>query len=49
VPGQILVSRRVYAEVEDVVEVEPVGPLDLKGFGRNVDAFAVLDAVRVEA
>ena len=48
-PGQILVSRRVYAEVEDVVEVEPVDPLDLKGFGRNVDAFAVLDAVRVEA
>jgi class 3 adenylate cyclase len=49
VPGQILVSRRVYAEVEEVVEVEPVDPLDLKGFGKNVDAFAVLDAVRVEA
>jgi adenylate cyclase len=48
-PGQILIGRRVYAEVEDVVEVEPVDPLDLKGFGKNVDAFAVLDAVRVEA
>jgi adenylate cyclase len=48
-PGQVLISRRVHAEVEDVVEVEPIGVLELKGFGKGVDAFAVLDAVRVEA
>jgi adenylate cyclase len=47
-PGQILVSRRVYAEVEDIVGTEQVGTLELKGFGKSVDAFAVLDAVRVE-
>jgi class 3 adenylate cyclase len=47
-PGQILVSRRVYAEVEDIVGVEPAGALKLKGFGKAVDAFAVLDAARVE-
>jgi len=47
-PGQILISRRVCAEVEDVVGVEPVGALELKGFGKSVDAFAVLDTVRLE-
>jgi class 3 adenylate cyclase len=44
-PGQILISRRVSAEVEDVVEAQPVGALELKGFGKSVDAFAVLDPV----
>jgi adenylate cyclase len=48
-PGQVLISRRVHAEVEDVVEVEPIGVLELKGFGKGVDAFAVLDSIRVEA
>jgi adenylate cyclase len=48
-PGQIVVSRRVLAEVEDIVEVEPVGALTLKGFGRPVEAFGVLDVERVPA
>jgi adenylate cyclase len=48
-PGQIVVSRRVLAEIEDFVEVEPVGALTLKGFGKPVDAFAVLDVERVAA
>ena len=39
-PGQIVVSRRVLAEVEDIVEVEPAGALTLKGFGKPVEAFA---------
>jgi class 3 adenylate cyclase len=39
--GQILVSARVYAEVEDEVDCEPVGPLTLKGFARPVQAFSV--------
>ena len=42
-PGQIVVSRRVLAEVEEFADVEPVGALTLKGFGKPVDAFAVLD------
>lgn len=48
-PGQIVVSRRVLAEVEELVEVEPVGTLTLKGFGKPIEAFAVLDVERVAA
>ena len=41
-PGQILITQRLYAEVEDDVEVEPVGEFLLKGFQRPVTAFDVL-------
>jgi len=40
-PGQILIGQRVFAAVEDMVEAEPVGELELKGFGRPVAAYAV--------
>ena len=40
--GQILVAQRVYAEVEDDVDVEPAGEFTLKGFTRPVLAFNVL-------
>jgi class 3 adenylate cyclase len=30
--GQILISQRVLAAVEELVEVEPVGEIELKGF-----------------
>jgi adenylate cyclase len=43
-PGQILVSRRLHGAVEHLVEVEPVGELALKGFGKAVTAFNVLRA-----
>jgi adenylate cyclase len=43
--GQILIAQRLYAEVEDDVEVEPVGELELKGFQRPMVAFNVV-AVR---
>jgi adenylate cyclase len=46
--GQILVSQRLYAEVEGNVEVEPVGEFTLKGFQRPVAAFNLL-AVREPA
>jgi adenylate cyclase len=46
--GQILISQRLYAEIEDDVEVEPVGEFTLKGFQRPVAAFNVL-AVRETA
>jgi adenylate cyclase len=48
-PGQIVVSRRVLAEVEDIVDAEPAGALTLKGFGKPVEAFAILDVARVPA
>jgi adenylate cyclase len=40
--GQILISQRLYAEVEDDVEVEPAGEFTLKGFQRPVPALNVV-------
>ncbi len=40
--GQILVSSRVVTEVEDLIEVEEVGLLTLKGLHKPVPAFNVL-------
>ena len=39
--GQILVSQRVFAAIEDAVEAEPVADLDLKGFSHAMTAYAV--------
>jgi adenylate cyclase len=46
--GQIRIGQRLYAEVEDDVEVEPVGEFTLRGFQRPVAAFNVV-AVRETA
>ena len=43
--GQVLITQRLHAEVEEAVDVEPVGELTLKGFRRPVPAFNVI-AVR---
>jgi adenylate cyclase len=40
--GQILIAQRLYAEVEDDVEVEAIGEFTLKGFRRPVTAFNVV-------
>lgn len=40
--GQILIEQRLFAEVEDAVEVEPVGEFTLRGFRRPVVAFNVV-------
>jgi class 3 adenylate cyclase len=40
-PGQILISRRLYGAVEDVVRAEPVGELALKGFARPVSVYNI--------
>ena len=42
--GQAVVSRRVLAEVEQIVEAEPLGRLELKGFGKPMEAFALREA-----
>jgi class 3 adenylate cyclase len=39
---QIIISRNVYAEIEDRVEVQPAPDLELKGISRPVDAFSVV-------
>ena len=39
--GQILVGPRVFAAVEETVVTDPVGSLDLKGFGRPIPAYDV--------
>jgi adenylate cyclase len=39
--GQILISQRVMAAVEDSIESEPVPDLDLKGFSSAINAHAV--------
>lgn len=40
--GQILISQRVYAEVEEQVEAEPLGEFTMRGFHRPITAFNVL-------
>jgi adenylate cyclase len=40
--GQVLIAQRLYAEVDQDVEVVPVGEFTLKGFGRPVAAFDVV-------
>jgi len=46
--GQILVSQRLYAEVDGDVDAEPAGEFTLKGFQRPVPAFNIV-AVRENA
>jgi adenylate cyclase len=43
--GQVLITQRLHAEVEDDVEAEPIGELTLKGFRTPIPAFNVI-AVR---
>ena len=40
--GQILISQRVYSDVEKIVEVESLGTLNLKGLHRSVNVYNVL-------
>jgi adenylate cyclase len=39
--GEILIGQRLFAAVEEAVETEPAGRLELKGFGRPVAAYRV--------
>jgi len=40
--GQVLITQRLYSEVEDAIEAVPAGEFALKGFSRPVPAFDVL-------
>ena len=46
--GQVLITQRLYAEVEDAIEAVPAGEFALKGFSRPVSALDVV-AVRETA
>jgi adenylate cyclase len=48
-PGQILISPRVLAAVENAVRVEPVGEFELKGIRRPLAAYNVVGAVAAAA
>ena len=39
--GQILVGQRAFGAVEEAVDADPVGELEIKGFGRPISAYAV--------
>ena len=41
-PGQIIVSQRTAELVRDMIDVEPMGPLTVKGFQRPITAYSVL-------
>ena len=45
--GQVLISQRVYANVEGNVQVENMGQLHLSGFAKPVDAWNALRVVDV--
>src|SRR5207249_8112244 len=47
--GRVLISQRLYSEVEDDIEVEPVGEVTLAGFKRPVPAFNVIAAHKTAA
>ena len=40
--GQILTNQKTLAKVEDLVEAEPLEPLQLKGFARPVAVFNIV-------
>jgi class 3 adenylate cyclase len=41
-PGQILLSQRVYAALEDRIEASPVADLQIKGFARPMQAYELV-------
>jgi class 3 adenylate cyclase/tetratricopeptide (TPR) repeat protein len=44
-PGQILIGAETHRLVRDAVAAEPVGPLELKGIGKPLAAWRVLEVV----
>ena len=47
-PGQILISPRVLAGLDDRFETRPLGPLELRGISRPVDVHEVIGTVDPE-
>ncbi len=47
--GQILVSQRTHAAIDDEIDTDPAGDRQLKGFSRPMPVYAVGNAGRAEA
>ena len=47
--GQILITQRICTAIEDLIQVEPIGELTLKGLSRPVPAFNVVALKEVES
>ncbi len=41
--GQVVIDQRVFAVIEELAEIEPLGELQLKGFSRPAPAYNVAD------
>jgi class 3 adenylate cyclase len=41
--GQILINQRASAEIEERAQFDPVGPIDLKGVGKQVETYNLID------
>ncbi len=46
--GQILLTQRIHADVEEFAEVEPIGDLELKGFAKPVPALNLLAVKKID-
>ena len=42
-PGEILISYETYAHIKDVIECQPVGQIEAKGFAEPVSTHRVID------
>ena len=40
--GQIVIDKKTYSKIDQLIEVEPLGDLALKGFSRPISAFNIL-------
>jgi class 3 adenylate cyclase len=40
--GEILIDKRACVEIEDKAQIETIGPLDLKGVGKQVETYKVI-------
>ena len=40
--GEILVNERAHAEIEEMARFDPVGPVDLKGVGKQVETYDLI-------
>jgi adenylate cyclase len=41
-PGQIIIGQRAFGAIEQVVDAQPIGELNLKGFAKPVAAYEIL-------
>jgi class 3 adenylate cyclase len=40
--GQIIIDKKTYSKIDQLIEVQPLGDLALKGFSRPISAFNII-------